>query len=134
MINKSKIIVFVAFLGTLFFMTMFAGGTDEVQRIVTRDVTFMDGHTREQISKETVELGKDVRVPLVPEHSELEFDGWYDEEGNRVTDFSSILANMILTARYSGEVLADAGEEDEEAIDTFIPIRRPIATTPATSY
>lgn len=130
MINRNKIVVFVAFLGTLFFMTMFAGGTTEPQRIVTRNVTFKDGVTNEELSNEIVELGKSVRVPLVPEHEELEFDGWYTEEGERVTDFSEILADMTLTARFRD---LEPLEDEEEIEDTPIvtpPIRRPLATLP----
>lgn len=133
MINRNKIVVFVAFLGTLFFMTMFAGGTTEPQRIVTRNVTFKDGVTNEELSNEIVELGKSVRVPLVPEHEELEFDGWYTEEGERVTDFSEILADMTLTARFIDLLPTEDEEEVEDTPIVTPPIRRPLVRPVAPS-
>ena len=133
MINRNKIVVFVAFLGTLFFMTMFAGGTTEPQRIVTRNVTFKDGVTNEELSNEIVELGKSVRVPLVPEHEELEFDGWYTEEGERVTDFSEILADMTLTTRFRDLEPIEDEEEIEDIPIVTPPIRRPLVRPVAPS-
>ena len=107
MVSRKKVITFAAFMIMLIFMTTFAGGTPQNAPIATRNVTFMDKNN-EVIAVRETEVGGSV---VVPEYDEYLFLGWFDASGKQITDFTNVLSNMTVYARYSEEVLADEEEQ-----------------------
>ena len=69
--NKKIIAISVGIILAVFFMTSFAGGTDEKASVVTRSVVFTDSYDGHNIASYDVELGKASNVPEVQEH-----EGW----------------------------------------------------------
>ena len=96
MFNKKRLFVFIVFLLLLFFMMTFGSQGGEVVRVITRDVEFIDGYTKEVISKQTVEVGKPVVVPDAPDHDKCKFSGWYTEDNELYTDFDNIREDLKL--------------------------------------
>ena len=101
MIGRGKIVVFGVFLVSLVFMMAFASAPEQNETIPTRNVTFIDGNSDEQIDSQTVEVGGNATAPEAPNHDDFTFLGWYDAAGNRITDFTNILSDMQVFARYS---------------------------------
>lgn len=125
--NKKRIVIFVVFLCCLFFMTTFAGSPEQNTIIATRSVTFIDGYNNTNISLQNIEVGTDATVPEDPYHEGYVFAGWYlyEDQDQRVEDFTNILNNLTVIARYAGDVNGNGIADDEEPrytvtfIDTF---------------
>jgi len=124
MFNKKRIVIFVGFLCCLFFMTTFAGAPAQNTIIATRTVEFVDGYNNRTISEQTIEVGTDAVVPSDPEHDGYIFAGWYlfDNQEERVTDFTSVLNDLKVIAKYQGDANRNgiADEEEPHYIVTFI--------------
>jgi len=58
------------------------------------------GKDGEEIDRQVVEEGGTVTEAAAPEIEGFIFIGWYDEDGNKVEDFTNITADMTLTATY----------------------------------
>lgn len=116
MLNKKRIAIFVGFLCCLFFMTTFAGGTTQNTAIATRQVTFIDGYNNSTVSEQTIEVGTDAEVPDDPKHDNFVFAGWYlyDDQDVRVTDFTNILENLTVIAKYAGDLNGNGIADDNE--------------------
>ena len=99
MFNKKRMFVFIVFLLFLFFMMTFGSTPGGVVRINTREVKFVDGYTKQVISTQTIEVGKDAVMPDAPVHDKCKFSGWYTEDDVRVDDFTNILNDLTV---YSG--------------------------------
>lgn len=114
--NKKRIVVFVVFLCCLFFMTTFAGSPEQNTIIATRDVTFIDGFNNSNISEQTIEVGTDAVVPNDPYHEGYVFAGWYlyENQEQRVEDFTNILNNLTVIARYAGDANGNGIADDDE--------------------
>ena len=123
MFNKKRLVVFVVFLLLMFFMITFAGSPTQNQAIKTRLVTFIDSFNDEIISEQKVEVGKDAEVPEDPYHKNYVFAGWYLEEDDdvRVTDFTNILEDLSVVAKYEDDKNNNgiADDEDEYFTVTF---------------
>lgn len=125
--NKKRIVIFVVFLCCLFFMTTFAGAPEQNTIIATRLVTFIDGFDNTNVSEQNIEVGTDATVPNDPYHEGYVFAGWYlyEDQDTRVTDFTNILNNLTVIARYAGDVNENGIADDEEPryivtfVDTF---------------
>ena len=99
MFNKKRLFIFIIFILFLFFMMTFASQPGGVRRVNTREVKFVDGYTKQVISTQTVEVGKDATVPEAPQHDNCRFSGWYTENDVRIDDFTNIINNLTV---YSG--------------------------------
>ena len=99
MFNKKRLFIFIIFILFLFFMMTFASQPGGVRRVNTREVKFVDGYTKQVISTQTVEVGKDATVPEAPQHDNCRFSGWYTENDVRIDDFTNIVNNLTV---YSG--------------------------------
>jgi len=125
--NKKRIVIFVVFLFCLFFMTTFAGAPAQNTIIATRNVTFIDGYDNSNISEQTIEVGKDANIPSDPSHDGLVFAGWYlyDDQDVRVEDFTNILNDLRVVAKYAGDINRNGVADDNEErytvqfVDTF---------------
>ncbi len=99
MFNKKRLFIFIAFIILLFFMMTFASQPGGVRRVNTREVKFIDGYTKQVISTQTIEVGKNAEVPESPVHDNCKFSGWYTENDVRIDDFTNITTNLTV---YSG--------------------------------
>lgn len=97
-------------------MTTFAGGTAQNTVIATRLVTFVDGYNNSTISEQTIEVGTDAEVPNDPSHQNLVFAGWYryDDQDERVTDFTNILENLRVVAKYASDLNGNGIADEDE--------------------
>ena len=84
MFNKKRLFIFIVFIILLFFMMTFASQPGGVRKVNTREVKFIDGYTKQVISTQTVEVGKDAEVPESPNHDNCKFSGWYTENNVKV--------------------------------------------------
>ncbi len=115
MFNKKRIVVFTVFLFCLFFLMTFAGESRN-ENVATRLVEFIDGYDNSTISSMRVEVGTSAIVPNDPTHINHVFAGWYlyEDQDQRVTDFSDIRTNLTVIAKYDGDLnnngLADSTE------------------------
>ena len=67
MFNKKRAFIIVIFIILMFFLMTF-GGSNGGDFIATRSVNFIDGITNNTISSQKVEVGKDAKVPEIPNH------------------------------------------------------------------
>jgi len=108
-------------------MTTFAGAPAQNTIIATRNVTFIDGYDNSNISEQTIEVGKDANIPSDPSHDGLVFAGWYlyDDQDVRVEDFTNILNDLRVVAKYAGDINRNGVADDNEErytvqfVDTF---------------
>lgn len=63
-----------------------------------------------------------------------EFDGWYDESGNKITEFPSVKGNAVYTARWIEKQEEEPDDDDDEPKVTVpAAVLTPAATLPAAS-
>jgi len=92
----------------------------ENKAIVTRDVKFIDSYDDEVLAEKTVELGKAVTAPTVPEHKNLVFVDWYIEGTNTVADLSEILEDSTFVTKYADDKNNNGIPDDE---DTYYKVK-----------
>src|SRR5574344_1217820 len=99
MFNKKRIFVFVVFVLLLFFMMTFGSSNGGNGKINTRSVKFIDAYDNTVISNQTIEVGRDAKIPNTPIHDGCDFTGWYTDNNVKTDDFTSITDDLTVYAK-----------------------------------
>ncbi|NLC48590.1 MAG: DUF5011 domain-containing protein [Tenericutes bacterium] len=99
MFNKKRLFVFAVFLVFLFFMWAFGSSPNEPNKINTRTVMFIDSITNTVISNQTIEVGKDAKIPDEPIHDGCNFVGWYTEGDVKTDNFTNITSDITVYSK-----------------------------------
>lgn len=120
MFDKKRIVVAGVFIIFMFMFITFAGGTPQNQAIATRNVTFIDGYSNQEISSQRVIVGEDAEVPEDPNHDAMVFSGWYleSDRDRRITDFTNITEDITVIARYSADRNRNGVADEQDATYT----------------
>lgn len=101
--NQKRWIVLLSVIVLVLSITLLAGQRNSDDAGAKRTITFYDSQAQEEIIKYEVELGDSVTPPTPPTHKDYLFIGWFDENGFEITDFSKILKNQRINARYGSD-------------------------------
>lgn len=101
--NQKRWIVLLSIIVLVLSITLLAGQKSSDDAGAKRTITFYDSQAQEEIIKYEVELGDSVTPPTPPTHKDYLFIGWFDENGFEITDFSKILKNQRINARYGND-------------------------------
>ena len=101
--NQKRWIVLLSVIVLVLSITLLAGQRNSDDAGAKRTITFYDSQAQEEIIKYEVELGDSVTPPTPPTHKDYLFIGWFDENGLEITDFSKILKNQRINARYGSD-------------------------------
>lgn len=101
--NQKRWIVLLSVIVLVLSITLLAGQRNSDDAGAKRTITFYDSQAQEEIIKYEVELGDSVTPPTPPTHKDYLFIGWFDENGFEITDFSKILKNQRINARYGND-------------------------------
>lgn len=116
MSNKKIIAISVGIILAVFFLTSFAGGTDEKASIAVRNVVFTDSYDGHNIADYEVELGKASIIPDIPVHKGYIFKGWYDynNQSLKIENFDRIVDDIHVVAVYASDINDNNIPDDEE--------------------
>jgi hypothetical protein len=80
-------------------MWAFGSSSNGNNKINTRTVVFIDSINNTVISTQTIEVGKNAKLPDEPTHDGCDFKGWYTDKDVKTDDFTNIRENITVYSK-----------------------------------